>query len=463
MKKCLIAVVLILGLSQSFAAEKVDLLVLGGTVVAMDEGRTTIDDGAVAIHKGIIVAVGSKDEINEKYTSDRILNGEGKAVIPGLINGHTHLPMTLFRGLADDLNLTDWLMNYIFPAEAKNVDEEFVRSGTRLGLAEMFRAGTTTIADMYFFEDAIADEASKAGMRGIFGQGVLDFPTPDSPTFNEGIKKAEELIHKWKGHPLIQPAIAPHSIYTVSEEHLKKTSELSKQTGVPIVIHISETEKEVADIETQKGKSPIVYLDQMGFFDTHVIAAHIVFPKSEELSILKTKNVGVIHNPHSNMKLSSGIAPIPDMLHSKIAVGLGTDSAASNNNLSLWEEMDMAAKLHKVASKDPTAVSAEEAFAMATIEGARALGMEKEIGSIEVGKKADIAMIDLDGLHQIPSYNIYSTLIYATSASDVHTLIINGTPVMENRLLLTLDEKQIKKETIYYRDQVKKRIMNYEG
>ncbi len=450
--------VFVVGVNSSFAVEKIDLLILGGTVVSMDEDRSVIEDGAVAVDQGIIVAVGSKEELSKKYTSDQILNGDGKAIVPGLINGHTHLPMALFRGLADDLNLNDWLMNYIFPAEAKNVNEAFVRAGTRLALAEMFRAGTTTVADMYFFEDAIAEEAAKAGMRGIFGEGLLDFPTPDSPTFDDGIKNAMTLIEKWKGHPLVRPALAPHSVYTLSDEHLKRVAELSKETGVPIVIHISETEKEVADIEKARGKPPIAHLDQMGFFAGRVIAAHIVFPKLEEISILKERGVGVIHNPQSNMKLSSGIAPIPDLLHSEIDVGLGTDGAASNNNLSLWEEMDIAAKLHKVASKDPTVVSAEEAFAMATINGARALGMDSEIGSIEPGKKGDIVLVDLDGLHQIPSYNIYSTLIYATGSGDVHSVIINGKRVMDNRSLLTLDEKSIKNETLMYRDQVKKSL-----
>ncbi len=458
MKNYLFACVLAFGFNVSFAAEKVDLLILGGTVVAMDEARTIIQDGAVAVNGGTIVAVGTKEEIGQKYTSEKILNGDGKAVVPGLINGHTHLPMSLFRGIADDLNLSDWLMNFIFPAEARNVSEAFVRAGTRLAMAEMFRAGTTTVVDMYFFEDAIADEAAKAGMRGIFGEGILDFPTPDSPTFEDGIKNTEKLIQKWKGHPLIQPAVAPHAVYTLSEEHLKQASELAKREGVPIVIHLSETEKEVADIEQAKGKPPIAYLDQIGFFGGRVIAAHIVFPKPEEIPILKEKKVGVIHNPQSNMKLSSGIAPIPDLLHSQIDVGIGTDGAASNNNLSLWEEMDIAAKLHKVASKDPTVVSAQEAFAMATINGARALGMEKEVGSIETGKKGDIVLVDLDGFHQIPNYNIYSTLIYATGSGDVRTVVINGQVVMEDRRLLTLDENQIKTETARYCDQIKKSL-----
>lgn len=430
------------------------MLILGGTVVTMDSEKRVITDGGVAIEDGKIIAVGSQAEIEKKYTADTIIRAEGRAIIPGLINGHGHLPMTLFRGFADDLDLHDWLMNYMIPAEAKHVNEKFVRAGTRLGLAEMFRGGTTAIADMYFFEDAVAEEAAKAGMRGIFGQGVLDFPNPDSPTFDEGIQKAEQLIKKWKGHPLITPGIAAHSPYTISEEHLQAVSALSKKTGAPILIHISETRNEVESMIRTRGVSPIAYLNNMGFFDSQVIAAHIVFPTEGDLSILKEKKVGVIHNPQSNMKLSSGIAPVPTMLEMEIALGIGTDSAASNNKLNLWDEMDAAAKLHKAVSQDPKVVNAEEAFTMATIGGARALKMDHEIGSIEVGKKGDLVLVELDGLHQMPCYNIYSTLIYATSASDVHTVIIDGKVVMENRRLLTLDEGAIKKETSYYRQLV---------
>ena len=297
MKCCLLA---ILFAFSAWCGETVDLLILGGTVVTMNEARNVIDSGGVAIHEGMIVAVGSRAEIKKKYNSKRVIDGEGKAIIPGLINGHGHLPMTLFRGLADDLDLNDWLMNYILPAEARNVNEAFVRAGARLGLAEMFRGGTTTIADMYFFEDAVAEEAARAGMRGIFGQGVLDFPTPDSATFDEGMEKAERMVKKWKDHFLIRPGIAPHSPYTLSEEHLKRVSEFSKRTGAPILIHISETEREIQTIEEQKGISPIAYLNQIGFLDTQVIAAHIVFPKAGDLSILKEKGVSVIHNPQSN-------------------------------------------------------------------------------------------------------------------------------------------------------------------
>ncbi len=438
--------------------KEVDLIVLGGMVVTMDADRSIIQKGALAIDKGEIVAIGSQEEIDSAYLGNQSIDAKGKAIIPGLINGHAHTPMTLFRGLADDLELNDWLFNYMFPAEARNVDEEFIRAGTRLGVAEMIRGGTTMVLDMYFYEDEVADEAAKAGMRGFFGYGLIDFPAPDNKTFDEAIVKAETFLEKWKGHPLISPGLAPHSPYTISEEHLKAISALSKKAGAPIFIHVSETQGEVEQSTKEKGLSPILFLDRIGFLDTHVVAAHVVYANAEELAILKKRNVGVIHNPQSNMKLASGIAPIPKMLLAGIDVGIGTDGAASNNDLSIWEEMDSAAKLHKVANNSPTALRAQEAFELATIRGAKALRMEKEIGSLEVGKKADIAIVDLDGLHQIPSYNIYSTLIYATKASDVSTVIIDGKIVMQDRKLLTLDEKSIKEQAARYRDQVIKSL-----
>lgn len=449
-----ISFILFISCSVFAESKKVDLLILDGTIVTMDPERSLIQHGGIAIDQGNIIALGSMDQIQKEYTAEKVIDAHGKAIIPGLINGHCHTPMSLFRSLADDKELHDWL-NYIFPAEVKNVNEEFVRAGTRLGLAEMIKGGTTTFVDMYFFEDAMAEEAAKAGMRGVLGQGLLDYPTPDSKTFIEGMARAKQLIEKWHNHPLITPALAPHATYTVSGEHLKEISALAKESKAPIIIHLCETKEEVSKIKKEKGASPILYLNQLGVFDTHVIAAHLVHVSDEEIEILKDKQVGVIHNPHSNMKLASGVAPIDQMLKAGINIGLGTDGAASNNNLSIWDEMDITAKLHKVTGENAALVTAIEAFEMATIGGARALKMEKEIGSLEKGKKADLVIVDLDGLHQIPSYNIYSTLIYATTSSDVNTVIINGQIVMQERKLLTLDEKTIKEQTEFYRNRVK--------
>ncbi len=450
------AVLLLLFLSSAIIAQKksVDLIISGGTVVTMDGAKRVITDGAIAVDRDKIVAVDSAAEIARQFSSGQTINAAGKVIVPGLINTHTHVPMTLFRGIADDLSLQEWLTKYIFPAEAKNVTEDFVRVGTRLGLAEMIRGGTTTFCDMYYFEDAVADETSKAGVRGVLGETVIDFPVADNKTNDEAINYAEKFIDKWKNNPLITPAVAPHAPYTVSTEHLQAVKKLSDKTGAPIVIHIAETQKEVDDSLASKNLRPIEYLAKIGFLNDRVIAAHVIYANDAELAALKNLGVGIAHNPQSNMKLASGVAPVPQMLKMDLPVGLGTDGAASNNDLDLWEEMDTAAKLHKVFTKDPTVVSAEQAFEMATIRGARALHFDKLIGSLEVGKRADIVIADFDTLHQTPSYNVYSTLVYATKASDTRDVIINGKVIMRDRRLITLDESDIKKSANAYRAKI---------
>jgi 5-methylthioadenosine/S-adenosylhomocysteine deaminase len=432
----------------------VDLIIRGGTVVTMDGERHIIQNGGIAIKDGRIVKVGDAALMDLNYSSRQVIEAQGKVVIPGLINGHTHVPMTLFRGIADDLDLQEWLTKYIFPAEAKNVTEDFVRAGTRLGLAEMIRSGTTTYCDMYYFEDAIADETAKAGMRGVLGETVIDFPVADNKTNAEAMAYVERFLKHWKGHALIVPAIAPHAPYTVSADHLKAVRALSDRTGAPIVIHISETKREVDDSLKDKGASPIDYLNRIGFLNERVIAAHVVWPTEAELGLLQKLGVGIVHNPQSNMKLASGVAPVPEMLKRDLPVGLGTDGAASNNDLNLWEEMDTAAKLHKVFAKDPKVVTAQEAFEMATIRGARALHLDKEIGSLEQGKRADIVIVDLDDLNQTPYYNIYSDLVYSAKAGDVRTVIIEGRVIMRDRKLLTLNEETIKVDARRYREKI---------
>jgi 5-methylthioadenosine/S-adenosylhomocysteine deaminase len=439
-------------------AHKVDLLVLGGTIVTMDGARRVIDDGGIAVTGGRIMAIGPRAEVEKEYTSRRRVNAAGKLIVPGLINGHTHIPMVLFRGLADDLDLQDWLTKYIFPAEAKNVSEDFVRAGTRLGLAEMIRGGTTTFCDMYYFEDAIADETAKAGVRGVLGETVIDFPVADNKTNAEAMAYVEKFVSKWKGNDLITPAIAPHAPYTVSEEHLKAVRAFSDRTGAPIVTHISETKREVDDSIKAKGASPVEYLERIGFLNERVIAAHMVWPQASEIEILKRRHVGVVHNPQSNMKLASGVAPLPRMMDEGVLLGLGTDGAASNNDLNMWEEMDTVAKLHKVFTGDPKVISALQAFELATIRGAAALHMEKDIGSLEKDKRADLVIMERDSLNQIPLYNVYSDLVYATKASDVETVIINGRIVMRNRRLLTLNETAIKNGARIFREQIIKSL-----
>ncbi|MGI8654728.1 MAG: amidohydrolase family protein [Pyrinomonadaceae bacterium] len=440
------------------ARTRVDTLVSGGTVVTMDASRRVIEDGAIAVQNGRVVAVGARAEIEAKYAARETIDARGRAVVPGLINGHTHIPMTLFRGLADDLDLQEWLTKYIFPAEAKNVTEDFVRAGTKLGLAEMIRGGTTTYCDMYYFEDAVADETAKAGVRALLGETVIDFPVPDNKTNAEAMAYTERFINKWRNHSLITPAIAPHAPYTVSEEHLKAVRALSDRTNAPIVIHVAETRKEVADIIKDHGASPVAYLARIGFLNDRVVAAHVIYASADEIRLLQKFGVGVVHNPQSNMKLASGVAPVPQMLAADVRLGLGTDGAASNNDLDMWEEMDTAAKLHKVVTLDPKVVTAREAFEMATLRGARALHMERFIGSLEAGKRADIVLVDLNALHQTPSYNIYSELVYATKAADVRTVIIDGRVVMRDRKLLTLDEEDAKRRALLYRERIVKSL-----
>jgi 5-methylthioadenosine/S-adenosylhomocysteine deaminase len=464
LKKTLVIVFLILALVVTVlpfcasAAEQADLIIRGGTVVTMDSSSRLIEDGAVAVRGDRIVAVGTATEVAAKFTARTTINAAGRVIMPGLINAHTHVPMVLFRGIADDLELMRWLRDYIFPAEAKNVDEEFVRWGTRLGCLEMIKGGTTTYVDMYYFEDAIADETARAGMRAVLGETVLDFPAPDNKTWEAAMAYLERFVRRWKNHPLITPAIAPHAPYTVSTEHLKQAHQFSERHQVPLLMHVAETRDEVSEIQQKYNTSPVAYLDRLGLLGPRFIAAHVVWPTPEEIKTLVSRRVGVAHCPQSNMKLASGVSPVPEMLKAGVALGIGTDGAASNHDLSLWEEIDTAAKLHKLNSKDPTVVNAREALEMATMGGARALNMEKEIGSLEVGKRADLIIVGMDGVSQTPIYNVYSQLVYATKATDVETVIINGRMVMEKGRVLTIDEQAVKAKARQYRDQIRKSL-----
>lgn len=446
--------------NQSVGPWVCDLLIVGGTIVTMNEKREVIENGAIGITDGKIEIMGTRRLIVANVKAKRTINAAGKVIIPGLINTHTHVPMTLFRGISDDLDLNDWLTKFIFPAEAKNVDEEFVRAGTRLGLAEMIRGGTTTYCDMYYFEDAIAEETKRAGVRGVLGETIIQFPVADNKTSADGIAYAERFIKKWQNDPLIVPAAAPHAPYTLPTDDLKKIKEQSDRLSSPVVIHVAETKKERDDIRKQYGKTPVKYLDEIGFLSNRTIAAHSIWLTMEEILIYRDRGVGAAHCPTSNMKLASGVASIPAMVQADIGVGLGTDGAASNNDLNMWEEMDMAAKLHKLISNDPKTLPAEAAFEMATIRGARALHLDNITGSLEVGKRADIAIVDFDGLHQTPYFNVYSHLVYATKASDVRTVIINGRVVMLDRRLLTLNEYAIKKAANAYREKIIKSLRN---
>src|ERR1700731_2901865 len=434
--------VLLNGAMFAQTKQDVDLIVSGGTVVTMNRARTILDDGSVAIKGDAIVAVGSRGQVESRYKSAQTIDARGKLVLPGFINGHTHVPMTLFRGLHDDVTLHDWLGEYIFPAEAKNVTEDFVRWGTRLAAAEQIRSGVTTFADMYYFEDAVAEETKAAGMRGVLGETFIDFPAPDNKDEAAMLEYTEKFLKKWQGDALIHAAPAPHSIYTCSQKTLQDAAALARKYHAPILIHVAEMKKEWEDSEKQNGMSPVQYLDKIGVLGPDVVAAHCIFVDEADRKILAQHNVGCVHNPSSNMMIASGVAPVPKMRAAGIAVGLGTDGpAGSNNDLDLMEEIDLAAKLAKITKMSPLALNALAVVQMATIDGARALHMEKEIGSLEKGKKADIILISLDEPNAVPMYDVYAQIAYALKASDVQTVMIGGRVVMGDHKLLTVDEQ----------------------
>jgi 5-methylthioadenosine/S-adenosylhomocysteine deaminase len=423
--------------------DSVDLLVTGGTVVTMDGARKILDHGAIAIQGDAILAVGPSAEVEAQYSAAQTINAKGKLVLPGFINGHTHVPMTLFRGLHDDVTLNDWLYKYIFPAEAKNVTEEFVRWGTRLAAAEQIRSGVTTFADMYYFEDAVAEETKAAGMRGVLGETFIDFPAPDNKSAAAMLAYTETFLRKWQGDPLIHAAAAPHSIYTCSQKTLEGAAALARKYHAPILIHTSEMKKEWEDSQKQNGMSPVQYLNKIGVLGPDVVSAHCIFVDAADEKTLAQKQVGCVHNPSSNMMLASGVSPVAEMRTAGVAVGLGTDGpAGSNNDLDLMEEMDLAAKLAKITKMNPLALNARAVVEMATIDGARALHMEKEIGSLEAGKKADLILISLDEPNAMPMYDIYAALAYALKGSDVQTVVIGGRVVMRDRKLLTVNEEE---------------------
>jgi 5-methylthioadenosine/S-adenosylhomocysteine deaminase len=435
--------------------DRADLLITGGTVVTMDASRSILDDGAVAVKGDTIVAVGPRAELEAKYAAAQIVDAKGKLVLPGFINGHTHVPMTLFRGLHDDVTLNDWLYKYIFPAEAKNVNEGFVRWGTRLAAAEQIRGGVTTFADMYYFEDAVAEETKAAGMRGVLGETFIDFPAPDNKSEAEMLAYTERFLKKWQSDPLIHAAVAPHSIYTCSKKTLQDAAALARKYQAPILIHTSEMKKEWEDSMKQNGMSPVQYLDKIGLLGPEVVSAHCIFVDEADRKTLAQKHVGCVHNPSSNMMIASGVSPVAELRAAGVAVGLGTDGpAGSNNDLDLMEEMDLAAKLAKITKMDPLALNAKAVVEMATIDGARALHLEKEIGSLEPGKKADLILISLDEPNAVPMYDIYAQLAYALKGSDVETVVIGGRIVMRERKLLTVNQEEAMAKARQYKKSI---------
>jgi 5-methylthioadenosine/S-adenosylhomocysteine deaminase len=423
--------------------QSVSLLVTHGTVITVDPDRRVIDDGAVAIDGPRIVAVGPASEIAARYRGADTIDASGSVVMPGLINTHTHAPMVLFRGLADDLALMDWLQKYIFPAEAKTVSPEFVRVGTRLAALEMIESGTTAYADMYYFEDEIARATKAAGLRGVLGETIIQFPVADAKTPADSLARTERFAAEFAGDDLITPAVAPHAMYTLDADTLKACRALADRLHLPVIIHLAETEDEVKTAADKYHLTPTAFLDSIGFWGPRTIAAHAVHVTPEDIVILARHHVGVSHNPESNMKLASGTAPVTAMRAAGVTVGLGTDGAASNNDLDMFEAMRQAAFLHKLATKDPRAIPAPVAIEMATIDGARVLGMEKSIGSLEAGKLADLIVVSMASARQTPMYDAQSHIVYVTRGDDVKTTIVNGKILMRDRKVLTLDEASV--------------------
>ena len=450
---------LLLLLLAPLFGEGVDAIWTGRYVITMDAARRVIENGAVAVRGNKIVAVGPRTEIDKQYRAKQRIDHPEAVLTPGFIDTHTHAPMSLLRGIADDKKLQDWLQNYIFPAEARNVDRDFVRWGTRLACLEMARYGTTTYTDMYYFEDTIAEVTKEAGLRGVLGQTIIGFPAPDYKTPAAAIAGTERYIQRFRNDPLIVPAVAPHSVYTVSDEWLKASRALASKYEVPLLIHVSETKTENEELLAKRHMTPVQLLDSLGVLDGRTLGAHGVWLSDEDIAILKRHDTGLAHCPTSNTKLASGIARVVDILHAGINMGLGTDGfAGSNDSADLMQEMALASKLQKVSTMNPEALPAEESLAMATILGAKALGMEKQIGSLEAGKLADMTAISIAHADGAPIYNIYSAVVYSLKAPDVSDVMVNGRVIVRNGRVLTLNAREIIAKAREYRVQVSKSL-----
>jgi len=429
---------------STVSSETIDLIISADYIVTMDDKNTVIEEGAIAINKGAIVAIGKKAKIQARFTAREQISGKNRVLMPGLINGHTHAAMTLFRGIADDLPLMEWLTKYIFPAEIKFVDENFVRIGTQLACLEMIKGGTTTFVDMYFHPKEIARVVEECGMRAIIGAAVIEQESGYSKDFSDAMARAESFISEWKGRSnRITPAIAAHAAYTITPDNLKIIRKRANALGVPVAIHLAESKAELKLINDLYGNTPIHHLESIDFFNGPTIGAHVVWPSESEIPILVKHRVAAIHNPTSNMKIASGFAPVPAMLAAGVPVGLGTDGAASNNDLDMWEEIRLAALIHKGHSLDPLTMPAATVLRIATSGGAEAIGLGKLVGAVTVGRRADLIQISLDAAHLVPLYDIASHLTYAVDAQDVQTVIVEGRVLMRNRKVLTLDENAV--------------------
>jgi len=428
--------------------KRADIIIFNAHILTMDASWKQFEKGAIAICGSVIEALGEESFILEQYESSHKVDARKKILMPGLINGHCHLPMSLLRGLADDLRLDVWLMGYIMPVERTFVSQDFVKLGTRLACAELIRSGVTTVADMYYFEEAIAETVSSIGIRALLGETILKFPSPDASSFEDSMNMCRNFVEKWKNHETITPCFAPHAPYTCTEEILQQVAKFAKEANVPVQMHLAETENEVNTLRQDKGMPVIPWVKKQGLLETKLIAAHCVHIDKGEMRTLQNAGAGVVHNPSSNLKLGSGIAPLKEMLDQGLQVCIGTDGAASNNDLDMFEEIRLAAFLAKGSGKDPTAVSAKEALLCATRMGAHAMHLGNDIGSLEVGKKADLMLLDLNKSHIYPRFQrdpdlIYSQIVYSAKSTDVVDVMVHGKWLMQDQKLLTLNESEL--------------------
>ena len=441
----------------------VDLIIEGDYVVTMSANDAVIRDGAVAILAGAIVAIDSRETIHNRFAANKVVNGRDRVLMPGLVNGHSHMAMTLLRGLADDLDLMTWLNDFIFPAEVGFVDRAFVRAGTDLACWEMLAGGTTTVVDMYYFPDTVAESLAQCGMRGIVAATVIGQESPDAQTPELGLKNANAFIQRWKNkNPRVIPALGPHAIYTTPPEMLLKVRDAALAADVPVSMHIAESQSEIDFSVSQYQRSTISLLDNIEFFAPRLkmIGAHVVWPNENEMALLAKYHVGAIHNPTSNMKVTAGVSPIGDLRAAGVKVGLGTDGAASNNDLDMWEEMRLATLLQKITHEDPTLLPARQVLRMATIEGAEAIGLGDQIGSIEPGKRADLIQVQLSAPHMLPLYDVTSHLVYVADSQDVATVLVDGVLLVENGSFTTLDTAAIKKAVLQFQQKIGPAILD---
>jgi len=446
--------------SSLAAKQSVDLIVEADYLVLMDAEKSVISHGAVAIKQDQIIKVGLAKNLAQEFQAKQIISGKNRILMPGLINGHTHTAMTLFRGMADDMELMPWLNQYIFPMEAKFVDPEFIKIGSQLACYEMIKGGTTSFVDMYFYPQVIAEQTVKCGLRGIIGAPMIDFPSPGFKGWDDSFAAAKKFIKNWQGkNPRITPAFAPHAPYTVMPQHIKQVAEAARKLSAPVTIHLAETEAELAIIKQKYQTSPISLMDRETLLSgNQIIAAHVVHPSQAEIKLMAEKGVGVVHNPTSNLKLAAGIAPVPQMIKLGIAVGIGTDGAASNNDLDLWEDIRLAALIHKNQQKDPKAIPAYTALQMATSQGAKAIGLGDKVGQIKVGMQADLIQISIESLRVQPVFNVISHLVYVMDSEDVVTSIVAGKVLMLDGKVLTIDSKQLAKDVKVKSEQIRRAL-----